>query len=206
MFEPDIVVWDKIVLELKVLLDFKGRQFPEINQAQLLQYLNIFQMNLGMLINFAHPKVGIQRMIFEPVQFKVEEKYERMMPFISELDKQTLRVVQRAIRKLATEYGLGFSEKIYRNLLEAELSFLNVPYSRDVEVEAIWNSEIVGRQYTRYFLIAGKFLLHIRSSLERIPVHDFIKTRTYLRALGLQVGWIVNFGYETLQIVATAVK
>jgi len=126
-FEPDIIVWNKIILELKVLLNFQGRKFPTINQAQLLHYLKFFEIELGALINFAHPKVGIMRMLYNPLEFEIEEDYERMLPHVNEKDKQILREVQRHIKNLGKQYGLGYPEILYRKLIAAELNYQNIP-------------------------------------------------------------------------------
>ncbi|GIK57457.1 MAG: GxxExxY protein [Chloroflexi bacterium] len=205
-FEPDMIIWDKIILELKVLLNHKGKEFPPINQAQLLQYLNFYKKELGVLINFAHPKVGIKRMLFEPPAFDIDEDYERMLPHVTESDKQILREVQRHVKMIAAHYGLGYSETLYRKLIPVELAYQKIPCISDVTVPAVWEDQMLGRQSTPYMLIADRFLLHVRSSLEMIPPHDFLKTRTYLKALSLTVGWIVNFGHNQLQIYATAVE
>lgn len=206
IFEPDIIVWNKIILELKVLLDFQGRKFPTINQAQLLHYLKFFEIEVGALINFAHPKVGIMRMLYNPLEFEIEEDYERMLPHVDESDKEILREVQRHIKKLGKQYGLGYPETLYRKLIAAELTYQNIPCISDLNIIVKLDSYRIGKQPTPYLLIADRFLLHIRSSIKSIPSHDFIKTRTYLNALDLKVGWIVNFGQDKLQIHATAIK
>ena len=205
-FEPDIIIWDKIVLELKVLLAFKGKKFPAINQAQLFHYLKFHQMSLGALVNFAHPDVGIQRIIYEPPPVKVEENYTYMLPYVNESDKQILRGVQRHIKLLANQYGLGYPEELYRTLVGVELAYQNIACISNIDVTARWEDHILGIQSTPYLLIADRFLLHVRASLDRIPGHDFIKTQSYLKALGLKVGWVVNFGRKALQIYTTAVE
>lgn len=205
-FEPDMIIWNKIILEFKVLLNYRGKEFPAFNQAQLLQYMNFYGMELGALINFAHPKVGIKRMLFEPPDFDIDEDYNRMLPHVTESDKQILRAVQRHIKGIAKHYGLGYSEIIYRKLIAAELEHQNITCNSDINITAMWENHTLGQQSTRYMLIADRFLLHVRSSLDDIPAHDFIKTRTYLKALGLKVGWVVNFGRDQLQIHATAVQ
>jgi GxxExxY protein len=55
---PDFVCYDKIILELKTV-----EQLNNEHKGQLLNYLRITGMNLGLLINFrAYPKVEILRM------------------------------------------------------------------------------------------------------------------------------------------------
>ena len=55
---PDIICYDKIILELKTV-----EQINNEHKGQLLNYLRITGMNLGLLINFrAYPKVEILRL------------------------------------------------------------------------------------------------------------------------------------------------
>ena len=58
-YKPDLVCFDKIVLELKALKDLG----PE-HKAQLLNYLKAGQLKVGLLVNFgSHPNLQIERMI-----------------------------------------------------------------------------------------------------------------------------------------------
>ncbi len=205
-FEPDLIVWDKIILELKVLFDYRGRRFPTINQAQLIHYLKFYEMKLGVLFNFAHPQVGIMRMLYEEPDLEIKADYVRMLPHVTESEKQILREVQRHIKRLTRQYGLGYPEGLYRKLIAVELAYQNIPCVSDLNIPAAFEDYRIGTQSTRYMLIADRFLLHVRSSLEGISTRDFVKTRTYLKTLGLKVGWVVNFGRNQLQIHATAAK
>lgn len=205
-FEPDLIAWDKIILELKVLLDFRGREFPKINQAQLFHYLKFRKMQLGALVNFAHSKVGICRLLFNPPEWTLEEDYAPMMLYVNERDKEMLREVQKHIKAVARQYGLGYPETVYRAILTIELNHHAIPCKADIDIVATLNEHRLGMQSTSHILVADKLLLQIRTSADGIPAHDFTRTRSYLKALGLQFGWLVNFGRSNLQIFATSIK
>ena len=56
-YKPDFICFDKIIVEIKAVSTFA----PE-HEAQLLNYLKITNMRLGLLVNFGHyPKVEIKR-------------------------------------------------------------------------------------------------------------------------------------------------
>ncbi|MEM7118639.1 MAG: GxxExxY protein, partial [Chloroflexota bacterium] len=90
-FEPDLIVWDKVVLELKVLPKFRGKRFPPINEAQTIHYLKHFKKDLGILVNFAHAKVGLKRIVYQPPAMNKDEDYERIKSCLDEQDKVVLR-------------------------------------------------------------------------------------------------------------------
>jgi GxxExxY protein len=54
----DIVVEDKVVLELKAV-----EYLEKIHEVQLLNYLNATKYNIGLLVNFTYPKAIIKRFV-----------------------------------------------------------------------------------------------------------------------------------------------
>lgn len=53
---PDLIVQDKLIVDLKVV-----DAFNETHIAQMLGYLNITGLQIGLLINFKHAKLQIKR-------------------------------------------------------------------------------------------------------------------------------------------------
>ena len=57
-YKPDFVCFDKIIIELKA-----ATELSPIHRAQVLNYLKITKMKLGLLVNFcSYPKVQIERL------------------------------------------------------------------------------------------------------------------------------------------------
>ncbi len=54
----DIVVEDVIILELKAV-----ESLQKIHEAQLLNYLRATKYEIGLLVNFTHPKAEIKRFV-----------------------------------------------------------------------------------------------------------------------------------------------
>lgn len=63
----DVVVGEyfaDIVVENRIILELKAQQIlPAASRAQLLNYLKVTGIHLGMLINFAFPKASIKRIV-----------------------------------------------------------------------------------------------------------------------------------------------
>lgn len=59
-FVPDVIVGEKVILELK-----SAEQLAEVHYKQLLTYLRLTNLKLGLLINFNVPliKSGIHRLV-----------------------------------------------------------------------------------------------------------------------------------------------
>jgi GxxExxY protein len=54
----DIVVEDKVIIELKVV-----ERLQKVHEAHLLNYLKATGFKLGLLINFKYPKAEIKRFV-----------------------------------------------------------------------------------------------------------------------------------------------
>lgn len=54
----DIFVEDRVIVELKTV-----ESLEKIHEAQLLNYLKATGLNIGMLVNFRHPKAEIKRLV-----------------------------------------------------------------------------------------------------------------------------------------------
>ena len=56
----DILVEEKVIVELKAV-----ESLDRIHEAQLLNYLKATGIQLGLLVNFKHPKAEIKRMVLD---------------------------------------------------------------------------------------------------------------------------------------------
>ncbi|MBW2608661.1 MAG: GxxExxY protein [Deltaproteobacteria bacterium] len=54
----DILVQDKVILELKAV-----ENLSKLHEAQILNYLKATGIQVGLLVNFKHPKAEIKRMV-----------------------------------------------------------------------------------------------------------------------------------------------
>ena len=54
----DILVQDKVIIELKAV-----ENLSKLHEAQILNYLKATEIQVGLLVNFKHPKAEIKRMM-----------------------------------------------------------------------------------------------------------------------------------------------
>ena len=88
---------------------------------------------------------------------------------------------------------MGFSEIIYKDALELELNKYDIPYLREQKFEIKYKKTTLKHYYTADFVIFGSIILEAKSSPFIIP--EFInQTIHYLKASGLKLGIIANFG------------
>lgn len=197
-FEPDIIVENSLILELKILItksQFAGEHF-----FQLINYLKSFQIPLGYLVNFAPARVRTKRVIWHEPPVKVVEQYDDIKSLLGNADRQILRQIRQIVLKIANQYGLGYHGAIYQRILAVEFEHNGLSCQTPVEIPVFWQDKVVGRQNITQLLVANQYLVHVRGLIPKPVTYDFISTKSYLENLGLQFGLIVNFSRRELQI------
>lgn len=205
-FEADLIVWDKIILELKVDPAFRGNQFPSHNQAQIIHYLKCFEKQIGLLVNFAHSKVGVKRMIYQLPEMEVIENYDYIQGVLNQGDRLELQEVRQKLLTLVNGIQTGYSEIVYNKIVCVELAFQGFKVESNLKVPAYWQNKRIGQDSARHILVNDKFLILTRATLEHPPTIDFVQTKTYLESLGLKIGLVINFGKNKVQIKGVSVN
>ena len=58
MFVPDLIVYGKIIVDTKVI-----ERITDIERGQMLNYLRITKLRVGVILNFKHPKLEWERIV-----------------------------------------------------------------------------------------------------------------------------------------------
>ncbi|HFE65650.1 MAG TPA: GxxExxY protein [Chloroflexi bacterium] len=198
IFEADLLVWNLIILELKMLPELK--KFTPAQHAQIIHYLRCWQKELGLLINFGTPQVNIKRIIWHDSPLVAREYYDSIKGCLNGNDRKYLLDIRRAVANIAKQYGIGYPVTLYKNALTAELTHQNIDCLPDAPVSCQFRGRTISSHHSGHLLVAEKYLVNILTLYIRPPTHEFLRTKTYLNALGLNFGLLVNFGKRQLQI------
>lgn len=88
--------------------------------------------------------------------------------------------------------GSGFLEAVYANALTVALRKRGVPVARHVGYEVMYYGVSVGR-YVADLVVDGRVIVETKVAKAIVPVHR-AQLLNYLRASGLEVGLVINFG------------
>jgi len=88
--------------------------------------------------------------------------------------------------------GAGFLEAVYANALTVELRQRGVPVDRNVAFEIAYRGFRVGR-YVADLVVDQKVIVETKVA-KAIDLAHRAQVSNYLRASGLQVGLVINFG------------
>jgi GxxExxY protein len=102
-----------------------------------------------------------------------------------------------ACMKIHSALGSGYKESIYQDALEVELERRNISYEREKKYNVIYEGVILKHHFIADFVIRENIIIELKSTKEII--NPFIaQTINYLKASGLNLGIIINFGLPSL--------
>jgi GxxExxY protein len=101
--------------------------------------------------------------------------------------------VRGAIFEVYKEMGCGFLEPVYQECLEIELTMRGTPFSAQRELQLRYKSETLTQTYKPDFICFEKLIVEVKAVREFAPEHR-AQVFNYLKATGLRLGLLVNFG------------
>jgi GxxExxY protein len=113
-------------------------------------------------------------------------------------DPLTERIIA-ACYQVHNELGPGFVERIYLSALKAALKKLELDYQAEKEFEVSFQGEKVGKFRTD-LVVEDKVIVELKALEGRMPRVFESQVISYLKASGLNVGLLVNFGNRSCEI------
>lgn len=112
--------------------------------------------------------------------------------------------IQGAVFDVYKEMGCGFLEAVYLECLEKELDRRSISFKSQTTVQLVYKGEVLEQTYIPDFICYDKILVEIKAVREIAPEHK-AQILNYLKATGLELGLLVNFGsYPRTEIVRFA--
>jgi GxxExxY protein len=90
------------------------------------------------------------------------------------------------------ELGYGFVESVYQRALPIALAARGVRSVREVPMGVMFRGEPVGH-YRADLIVEGKVIVESKVAERVLPVHE-MQLLNYLKATGITVGLVLNFG------------
>ena len=100
--------------------------------------------------------------------------------------------ILRAFFSVYNELGYGFLEIVYRNALVVALAELGLATRTEVPFVVTFRNSIVG-EYRADLLVEDKVVVETKAIQHILAIHE-AQLLNYLRATGMRVGLILNFG------------
>ena len=100
--------------------------------------------------------------------------------------------------EVSNRLGAGFLESVYENALCMELAAQGIAFQRQVALDVLYKGVIVG-SFVADVVAARSLLIEIKAVRTFAPEHE-AQVINYLRATGLHVALLLNFGSPRLQV------
>ena len=106
------------------------------------------------------------------------------------------KIVGLAIQ-VRKELGFGFLEKVYENALMVLLEENGIEAKQQFPIKVSFHGRIVG-DYIADILVENQIILELKAQDKIADVHK-AQTLNYLRATGLRLAILLNFGKDRLE-------
>jgi len=102
-----------------------------------------------------------------------------------------------ACMEVHKELGMGFREIVYKDALEMEFKENGIRFSREKQYDIFYKGKKLPRKYYADFVVFDSIILEVKAAMT--IVNPFVyQTINYLKASGMKLGIIVNFGEKSL--------
>ena len=89
--------------------------------------------------------------------------------------------------------GSGFLEPVYQEATEIELGIRAIPYAAQVDLPIQYKNHVLEKFYTADIVCYGKIIVELKA-LARMSGQEEAQVINYLKATGMRVGLLINFG------------
>ena len=116
---------------------------------------------------------------------------------MTQRDQRTYAIIGAAM-EVHRELGSGFLEAVYHEALAIEMTSRNIQFVHEVELPVIYKGQQLATSYRADFICFDNVIVEIKA-LRELSTLEEAQILNYLKATGLGVGLLINFGAESLQ-------
>ena len=105
---------------------------------------------------------------------------------------EVFKIVGAAI-EVHRELGAGFFEAVYQEALEIEMHERMIPFSSQRSFRICYKNEILRKEYVADLVCWERIIVELKA-LDRLTSKEESQVLNYLKASGMRVGVLINFG------------
>jgi len=109
------------------------------------------------------------------------------------LFKDEVYALVGAAMAVYNQLGLGFLEAVYQEALEIELAERGIPFVSQKELRILYKGQPLKKTYISDLTCYEKIIVELKA-IDRLTGKDTAQLLNYLKATGLRLGLLINFG------------
>ena len=113
------------------------------------------------------------------------------------LYKELTYAIIGAAMEVHSVLGPGFLEAVYQSALAHELNLREIPFQQQQCLPVAYKDTVVG-EYRPDFIVDEKLIIEIKAA-KKLTEIDEAQLINYLKATGIRVGVLINFGAKSLE-------
>jgi GxxExxY protein len=110
------------------------------------------------------------------------------------MKEEVYRVVGAAM-EVINEFGSGFLEPVYQEAMGIELRLRDIPFAAQVELQLAYKGVPLQKKYVADLICFGCVLVELKA-LDKLTTREMSQVLNYLKATGIEVGVLINFGAD----------
>ena len=114
-------------------------------------------------------------------------------------------LIRGAVFEVYREMGCGFLEAVYQECLQREFCKQGIQFVSQAELILFYKQEKLQQIYKADFICYGKIIVELKAAKELNNEHR-AQLHNYLKATGISLGFLVNFGHYPKAIIERVVK
>ena len=112
-------------------------------------------------------------------------------------EKESYNIIGACI-SVHKELGNGFLEAVYQEALAIELRRYNIPFEKEKFLNIYYRNIKLKKKYVVDFVCYNEIILELKAVSKTTVEHDS-QLLNYLKATGLKLGILINFGEKSLK-------
>jgi len=109
------------------------------------------------------------------------------------LYKEEVYQIIGAAMEVYNQLGSGFLEGVYHDALAVELTLRNIPFKEQLALEILYKDQLLKHQYIADMLLYEQIIVELKA-ISHLGAIEEAQLINYLKASGLKLGLLINFG------------
>jgi len=107
--------------------------------------------------------------------------------------KEEVYAIIGAAMDVHRELGSGFLESVYQEATEIELACRKIPFEAQKSIKIVYKGEMLKKEFVADLICFEKIIIELKAQ-DNLSGREEAQVLNYLKAAGIKLGLVINFG------------